>query len=351
VPDCTTPTGAILSSDYFLTPLQDVHSAFERLNAYGYLHWQALDTLRLTGGVTYDRLTYPVNFRFAPISVDEVTIDQVSPKVGLILTPWTNAIVRAAYSRSLGGVSLDQSFELEPTHVSGLNQSWRSAIPESVTGANAAERFETWGAALDLRLPTRTYLGVSIEWLGSTANRTVGLFDEDLSAIAPPFIFQSGIRQDLEFAERTLSVIVNQLAGRRCAFGVRYRLSRAELTESFPEVPASATLFGGLRREQRLEAVLHAVNLFANWMHPNGCFAQVDSIWSVQSNRGYSPDIPGDNFWQFNAQVGYRFPRRRAEVRLGLLNITDRDYRLNPLNLTSELPRKRTLAASFKWSF
>jgi hypothetical protein len=34
-----------------------------------------------------------------------------------------------------------------------------------------------------------------------------------------------------------------------------------------------------------------------------------------------------------------------------LLNLTDRDYHLNPLNLYSELPRERTLAASFKFNF
>jgi len=34
-----------------------------------------------------------------------------------------------------------------------------------------------------------------------------------------------------------------------------------------------------------------------------------------------------------------------------LLNITDQDYRLNPLNITPELPRTRTLVASLKFNF
>jgi hypothetical protein len=38
-------------------------------------------------------------------------------------------------------------------------------------------------------------------------------------------------------------------------------------------------------------------------------------------------------------------------MRVGLLNITDQDYRLNPLNLYRELPRERTLAASLKFNF
>ena len=97
--------------------------------------------------------------------------------------------------------------------------------------------------------------------------------------------------------------------------------------------------------------VLHQVNLFAIYNVPCGFFARGEAIWTQQSNRGYRPDIPGDDFWQFNVFAGYRFYHRAAEVRLGLLNIGDQDYRLNPLNLYNELPRERTLTVSFKFYF
>jgi outer membrane receptor for ferric coprogen and ferric-rhodotorulic acid len=70
-----------------------------------------------------------------------------------------------------------------------------------------------------------------------------------------------------------------------------------------------------------------------------------------QSNRGYTPDRPGDDFWQFNVHLGYRWLQRRLETRISLLNLTDRNYRLNPLNLTAELPRERTLAMSLRFNF
>jgi hypothetical protein len=54
--------------------------------------------------------------------------------------------VRGAYAQALGGVSFDQSFRLEPTHVAGFNQAYRSIIPEAVVGANAAPKFE-WPAS------------------------------------------------------------------------------------------------------------------------------------------------------------------------------------------------------------
>ena len=61
--------------------------------------------------------------------------------------------------------------------------------------------------------------------------------------------------------------------------------------------------------------------------------------------------MPGDDFWQFHVTAGYRFLQRRAEVRVGILNLTDRDYRLNPLNLHLEAPRERTFTASLRFYF
>jgi outer membrane receptor protein involved in Fe transport len=85
--------------------------------------------------------------------------------------------------------------------------------------------------------------------------------------------------------------------------------------------------------------------------HPIGFFAQAEALWNLQSNHGYSPELRGEDFWQFNLFLGYRFPGRRAELRIGMLNLTDQDYRLNPLTLYNELPRDRTFAARLKFTF
>ena len=57
------------------------------------------------------------------------------------------------------------------------------------------------------------------------------------------------------------------------------------------------------------------------------------------------------DFWQHNLLAGYRFPRRYAEITLGLINLFDTDYRLSPLNLHPDLPRGRTLAAGLRLNF
>src|SRR5207247_1229667 len=42
-------------------------------------------------------------------------------------------------------------------------------------------------------------------------------------------------------------------------------------------------------------------------IYPSGLFFRFESIWNQQSNRGYTPELPSDDFWQFNLFAGYRF--------------------------------------------
>ena len=65
----------------------------------------------------------------------------------------------------------------------------------------------------------------------------------------------------------------------------------------------------------------------------------------MRTRRPRSTPIPRPAF------AGYRFPRRKAELTLGVLNLTDQDYRLNPLTLYDELPRGRTFMSQLRFSF
>jgi hypothetical protein len=91
--------------------------------------------------------------------------------------------------------------------------------------------------------------------------------------------------------------------------------------------------------------------LVATFNHPSGLFSQFEADWYSQANHGYPGTQPGDEFWQINLFAGYRFPHRRAEISLGLLNLTDSAYHLDPLTFYSELPRGRTLAARLRFNF
>jgi len=128
--------------------------------------------------------------------------------------------------------------------------------------------------------------------------------------------------------------------------GVRYKLTDADLVTHFT---GSSSALGSLNQD--VHATLNQVLLHANYYTRCGFFAEGQAVWSGQSNSGYSPNLADESFWQFNLYVGYRFKLRHAEARLGLVNITDEDYRLNPLTLYSELPRERMFTASFKFYF
>ena len=337
-------------SFFFDTPAaqQDQDSTLKHFSIYGYHHWQVLDPLQLIGGVSYDWMSFPENVLSPPISTKEEAIGRLSPKAGLIWTPAKDTTVRFAYSRSLGGQNLDQSVRIEPSQVAGFLQSFRSIISEPSVAQTGAAQNETFGLSLEQKFSTGTYLGLTGEILNSKIRQTVGVFDGlwDLNDFAVP----SGLREHLDYQEESLQFTVNQLLGRDWALGAQYRLSHAKLNENFLDIPNGTPLFN-FQPQRDLEATLHRLNIFAIYNHPSGFFAKVGGQWYAQNNAGYSPAEPGDNFWQFDAFVGYRFLHRTAEVTLGVLNLADQNYKLNPLNAYAELPRERTLLVRFALSF
>jgi len=345
----TTITNPFVLSGLTGTPTvtnQHVRADLERISGYGYYQLQPADWVRLFGGVSYDYLKFPRNVDTAPMSSAEADKSQISPKAGFIVSPFAQTHLRGAYTRSLGGAFYDASVRLEPVQVAGFNQAFRSIAPESAVGLVPGTKFETFGLALEQSFKSGTYFNVEAELLKSEAARTVGAFTNTFGAIPREL---SGTRQTFDFKEQSLTFTLNQLVSRDWSLGARYRLSYADLDGRFPGIPDSVKGEDGFKQNQ--QAILHQVNLFAVYNIPCGFFARGEAIWTQQSNRGYNPDIPGDDFWQFNLFAGYRFYHRAAEVRLGLLNIADQDYRLNPLNLYNELPRERTLAMSFKFYF
>ena len=316
-----------------------------RLAFYGYEQWQVFDPLWLTAGLSYDHLRYPRNIDSPPVSAEEKTTDRVSPKAGLIWMPGPATTIRGAYTRSLGGLFYDNSVRLEPVQVAGFNQAYRSLIPESVEGTIAGSRFETFDLGLEQRLKTRTYLVLSAEVLKSDANRDAGAFVLDPnngnSSTSLPSTTQ--IPERLKYEENSLIASLNQLLGREWAMGARYKVSDARLKTQLPGI--STSILSGSDKH----ALLHNLDLFAIYNHPSGIFGEGQALWAAQSN--YSPALHGDEFWQLNLFIGYRFPRRQAQLTIGFLNLTDQDYRIYPLNVYTELPRHRELIASLKFNF
>ncbi|MBI4658525.1 MAG: TonB-dependent receptor [Verrucomicrobia bacterium] len=310
---------------------------FSRLSLYAYDTWQALERLSFTAGLQYDTLDSPRNFRHPPISGGSVDQSRLLPKAALIWRPTDSLSVRGMFAQSLGGVSFDESYRLEPVQLAGFSQAFRTVIPESIVGSVSGHRLDLGGLALDVKLPTRTFLGAQATITRSAVDRTLGLFEFDPSfSWAPPG--QPG--QTIEFLryeEQAIQFTVNQLVGANWSFGGKYELSRAQLDRDIPSMTFTSAE----------EADMHTLRLQALFNAANGWFGRAMALWWWQKDSGEINGVAriaaehDEQHAQFDLEAGWRFPRQYGELSLGVMNLLDDDYRLAPLSAVSELPRER----------
>jgi Flp pilus assembly protein TadD len=314
---------------------------FERVSGYGYLTVEPLDKLWLIGGLAYDKETFPDNFRNPPVASGEDQRSQLGPKAAVVWSPLPEATLRGVYTRSLGGVSLDESYRLEPTQLAGFPQAFRSLISESVVGSLSAPAYTTYGAALDLKLGARTFAELSGQQLEASVRQDIGVFA--LESFQIPYV-PASTPQQLDYRERVLTVSLNRLLADQVVVGAHYNLTQSRLHEVLPAIPVAGA--------DTLEtALLHQAGAYLLFNHPSGFFARAEVQWYDQHNSGYTPALGDSDFVQENVFAGWRLARRRLELQLGILNLGGGDYHLNPLNVYSELPRKRVFEARLNFEF
>ncbi|MFZ3376444.1 MAG: TonB-dependent receptor, partial [Chthoniobacterales bacterium] len=192
---------------------QNFDTTLDRETFYIYDTWRPFRSLSITGGVAYDHLQYPTDYRNPPIVNSESNRDRISPKAGLIWNPSGNLFLRAAYTRSLGGVSFDESVGLEPNQVAGFNQLFRSIISESIAGSVAAPTYENAGLLIEDKFPTGTYAGIQATFLKSDVDRRLGVFNDFPNSLGGITIVPSSTPQLLGYEEENLSLTFNQLVG------------------------------------------------------------------------------------------------------------------------------------------
>jgi Tfp pilus assembly protein PilF len=367
---------------------QSEQTDYRRFEGYCYETLKPIQSLALTVGFSYDDLLYPTNYRNPPLLGDETNTTRFSPKVGLVWKPWNDGVVRAAYTASLGGVTVEDSVRLEPTLVGGFNQALRTLVPESVTGTVNASRDSRFNLGFEQKLGSATYLAVEANTLSADVNRFIGLFsaerDPQFPANLPVYLPGSGAprstEQRLRYGENNLLVTANQLLADDWSIGAIYRVSRADLDTALPSLlrSAPAAFRPSLSSQSSTSetGILQEGRWFVLYNHPSGFFARAEALWIGQDNQGYpakstvavspsgnpngagkskiihlhSPN-EGADFWQFNLYAGWRLPRNAGDITLGLLDLTGQDYRLNPLNEYLELPRSVTVSVQTRLNF
>ena len=323
---------------------QSVSGQSLRVSPYVYEYWQLTDTFQWIAGLSLDYQRRPRNLLFAPVDLTDETDFAVSPRTALIWEASGRTTVRAGYSQSLGGADFDQSVRLEPTQLGGFVQTFRNLIPNSLAGDVGGAAFETIDLAVEHRLPTDTYLAVSAQLLRSRSEHDLGAFRRDSNSGQGPAV---QIEERLRYQERAAEGSIDQLIGEWFSVGVRYRISEARLNRSYPGFDP-AICYAGCGRTRGWLQTAAVRGMFHS---AAGFFAGVEAVWREQDLRDLAGDLPGDHFWQVDVQAGWRSPRRRVEVVVGVLNLGDRGYRLHPINLHPELPRERTLFTRLTFNF
>jgi hypothetical protein len=324
-------------------PRVDVN--FERLSFYGYYEVKLFDSLTLTGGATYDWERFPLNISTLPLSAEESERERLSPKFGIDWRSPDGTRLRADYTRSMGGLINDSSTTIEPTEVAGFNQAFRSLIPESAGfGTPPATQFETWGLGADHKFATGTYLDVEGQLLTSTGNQLIGAWANGGPIPVPATV--GDLSQSQYFQEKDAFASVYQLIGKDLSVGARYTLCSADLSThvTLPPSTINASLYN-----LHENSTLNEISLFANYYLPCGFFGQLEANWWDQYN--ITAGEPGDNFWQFNVYAGYRFPRRHVQIMVGVLNLANQDYHIDPLTYFLEQSHTRQVVASLNFTF
>jgi len=338
-----------LQAPLFTLPERSFTDAnLRRFSVYAYHHWEIIDHLMLIGGMAYDALDYPANFRRPPLESTESHKEHWSPKAALIWDLTSCARIRGIFSQAVGGVEYDESVRLEPTQLAGFSQSFRSRISESLVGSVEAPEYQIAGGALDLRPGTNTWLSFQGQSLREHVRRDFGIFEFDFfppsgSPVATP----ANTVENLDYHEWQAQAVLNQILGREWFVELLYQFTRSELDRGRPTIPATASF----DRSMTSRADLQQGEFALTWRSPTGFFARGELWWYAQALAGDGPQPSGDSFPQLNVYAGYRFPKRRAELTVGGLNLTGGDYRLSPLNYYMEMPRERVFYLRLRLNF
>jgi tetratricopeptide (TPR) repeat protein len=310
----------------------------ERRSLYIYPTCEVLPDLRLTAGVSYDDITSPVNFRRPPLQSGDTVTVQWSPKVAVVYAPTEVVTVRGIYAQSLGGVTYDESLRLEPTQLAGFPQTFRTIISESLVGSVETPLHTVGGMAVDLTLPTRTWLSLEGKYQGSQVDQQSGYFNYDSRRRPAPYALPASMAQSLSLGESTGVLTANQTLARDWFLMGAYQFTRADLESTLLTIPAPLTF----SRNQSFDSNLQRITASVLYQRPDGWFGRVLLNWYDQEN---SPNVQvrRESFPQLDLFAGYRFPKLHGDVTVGVLNVTDQAYGLYPLTIYQQLPYARML--------
>jgi len=270
----------MLEPDHTVIP-RDVHHT----NLYLYSHIDFPKNVTSTVGVSADF--------FEGGDVDK---NQFNPKFGIIWNPVPDTTLRAAAFRTFKRTLITNQ-TLEPTQVAGFNQFF-----------DDPNETESWryGIAIDQKLSKSIYGGAEYSF-------------RDLNF---PFVDQSvvpAVVRKVDWDESLARAYLYCTPHKWLALSAEYLYERFKRGEEFAL---------GARKVET-----HRVPLGINFYHPSGLSAMfkathINQQGSFERQGAVGTFIHGeDQFWLFDAAIGYRLPKRYGFITVGAKNLFDKSFK------------------------
>ena len=278
--------------------------------AYLYSTWHLGNRIDLTAGGAYGRVKFS-EVSSPPFDSAAQSRDALDPKVGLVARVTPTTTLRGAYFETLGGAGNADLESIEPTQVAGFNQLFDDPIASRARGA---------GIGVDQKLAKWTYAGVQAAW-----RELDWPFGADSR---PPLLPVDGTNAvfTLRAREHGLRAYLYQVINRTTTATLEY----TALDHEDDNVET-----GDATDDHSLT---HRVRLGLNYFHPRGWFAGVIGTWRYQDLENFEPAQDGvengiRDFWIWDANVGYQFPKRNGYIALTFANVFDQSFRYQPVGI------------------
>ena len=222
-----------------------------------------------------------------------------------------------------------------------------------MVGSVELPAYDAAGVGIDCQLGQGTYVGLTGLRTGTDFERTTGLLDYDSSRLPGQRTLVSGTAEKIDYIEHQAGLLVNRILAAEWFAELAYRFTRSEMENTFPQLARPGEAPPGTDQW----ADLHEVRGALLYRRTRGFFARAEAGYYIQEGRQALRGIFGaaeahrDRTFQLNLFAGWEFPRRQAEITIGLLNVTGDDYRFSALNPLTELPRDRTLYMRLRLNF
>jgi tetratricopeptide (TPR) repeat protein len=263
--------------------IDDVETDFKRDKVYAYSNLSITNKATLMIGLSADSIEVG----------SQIDRDQLNPKLGLTLHPYSGTTLRLAAFRVLTS-TYEFKQTIEPTQVAGFNQFFDDLDASEVSA---------FGAAVDQTFTKRLFGG--LEYL--FRDLEVPQFEvSPLRAIFNDWVEQTGL------------VYIGWAPVDLLALRVEYHYERFDREDN----PMGLGI---------VDIDTQRVPISLSVFHPSGLSCRTSATYFYQEGEfeRRSTDSSfkdSDNFWIWDAEVSYRLPKRWGRISVGVKNLMDEEF-------------------------